>query len=122
MKIPSIILGLSLLASVMTIAQTPASPSPPAPPAPPASAPAASQPAYRAVLTGLTEENAVAVRKALETIPNMKKITVMPKGSFVRIDMKSEKPKLFRKDVETALVTVKGVTVDKFFLLANPAP
>ncbi len=119
MKIPSIILGLSLLASVMTIAQTPASPSPPAPPA---SAPAASQPAYRAVLTGLTEENAVAVRKALETIPNMKKITVMPKGSFVRIDMKSEKPKLFRKDVETALVTVKGVTVDKFFLLANPAP
>ena len=117
------IFGLSLLASAVIFAQTPAT----TPAAPPASEPASpakeNASAYRAELTGLTEQNAVAVRKALEAIPNVAKVTVMPKGGYARLDVKNVETKLFRKNVEDALATaqVPGVAMGKkFFPLAAP--
>lgn len=89
------------------------------PPSPAATTPAS--PAYRAVLNGLTEQNALAVKAALLAIPDVAEVRVMPKAGFVRIDMKDISIRLYRKQVEEALAQVPGVTVTKFFNL-RPEP
>ncbi len=109
------------LACNRSLADESATHAPPANATPPAAAPVPASPAYRAVLSGLTEQNAVAVKNALLTIPNVAGVRVMPKAGFVRIDMTDLSHRLFRKQVEEALAQVPGVTVTKFFnLRAEP--
>ena len=117
MKITVMVLAGILPWTILALDEATPTPPPEAPTNAPPALPTPASPSYRAVLTGLTDQNAAAVKAALLAIPNVENVLVMPKAGFVRIDMKDVAIRLYRKQVEEALAQVPNVTVTRFFNL-----